>query len=689
MSSETQFRSLFADSPQPMWVFDKQSLRFLEVNDAAIARYGYSHDEFLAMRITDFGPQEDGPALLDDLGENTADHRKSKELRHRLKSGNIIDAEVSAHDTTWGDRDAVLVLAQDVTERKSYERQLQHHALHDALTGLPNRILFVDRLAHALRAAVRDDSSIAVLLMDLKSFKEVNDTFGHETGDLALPYLADRIRDAIRESDTVARLGDDEFAFVLPGVDATTVEPVVDKLRAALEDPFESEGRRLHLSPVLGVAVATGGNPDAGELLRRADVAMYVAKRAGTDFAVYQEGDDRHGTEQPGLLADLHDAVRNGELSLQFQPMVDTRTGEIEGVEAFARWAHPQHGMIPPSVFIEMAERTGLIKPLTLSVLDQALHQCRKWRDAGRNIDVAVNLSAQSLHDADLDNVVRERLERWDVPEGCLTLEITESAVMSNPERAMALLCRLRDLGVKLSIDDFGTGYSSLSYLKRLPVSEVKIDRSFVVDALVDASSVPIVRSIVELGHSLGLRVVAEGIEDEETMSLLQAIGCDLGQGYGLCRPASADDLEKWLASERALAAPPRTDALRILAVDDDLTYLKLVRTLLTSEGFDVFTATTAASALAAIQHTMPHLVLTDVNLSGMDGLELARQIRSNPEAQHVCIAALTGKPQPADERRARAVGCDSYAMKPDSTRNLLALVHHQLDVAYPKRNTA
>ena len=250
------------------------------------------------------------------------------------------------------------------------------------------------------------------------------------------------------------------------------------------------------------------------------------------------------------MLADLHDAVRNGEVFLHFQPKVDTRTGQLVAVEALARWDHPKRGMIPPDMFIEMAERTGLIKPLTLTILDQTLQQCRLWHDAGHDVNISVNLSAQSLHDPDFDTMIADRIEYWGVSPKLLTLEITESAVMSNPDRAMGLLCRLRDLGITISIDDFGTGYSSLSYLKQLPVSEVKIDRSFVTDVLQDPNSAPIVRSIVELGHNLGLHVVAEGVEDDETMALLHGMGCDLAQGYGVCRPTPAAGLDAWLGKK-------------------------------------------------------------------------------------------------------------------------------------------
>jgi len=548
--SEAQFRRLFAENPQPMWVYHRLSLRFLEVNDAAIVHYGYTRDEFLAMKIADIRPVEDVSSLLEGIEQSTADYREGKEWRHRLKSGRIIDVAVSAHNTHWGADDAVLIMSQDVTERKSFENRLQHQALHDALTGLPNRTLFVDRLDQALRATGRDKASIAVLLMDLNDFKEINDTFGHHIGDLALQYLAGCVRGAIRESDTVARLGGDEFAFVLPGVDAASVAVVVHKLREAFEKPFESEGRRLHLSPSVGIAISADDSADASELLRRADVAMYMAKNADTHFAVYQAEDDRHGPEQAALLADLHDAVRNGELFLHFQPKVDTRTGQLVAVEALARWDHPKRGMIPPDMFIEMAERTGLIKPLTLTILDQTLQQCRLWHDAGHDVNISVNLSAQSLHDPDFDTMIADRIEYWGVSPKLLTLEITESAVMSNPDRAMGLLCRLRDLGITISIDDFGTGYSSLSYLKQLPVSEVKIDRSFVTDVLQDPNSAPIVRSIVELGHNLGLHVVAEGVEDDETMALLHGMGCDLAQGYGVCRPTPAAGLDAWLGKK-------------------------------------------------------------------------------------------------------------------------------------------
>jgi diguanylate cyclase (GGDEF)-like protein/PAS domain S-box-containing protein len=675
-ASEERYRRLFAENPQPLWVFDRLSLRFLEVNEAAVAHYGYSRDEFLAMTIADIRPEEDVCRLTADVHESVPGLRGSKEWRHRTKDGRVIDVAVTAHSTTWVDRGAVLILALDITEQKHAEEQLRYQALHDPLTGLPNRVFLEERLQQALLDSGRDGEAIALLLMDIHDFKEINDTFGHHFGDLALDYLATCIRSAVRHSDTVARVDGDEFAVILPGVGEATAAVVAGKLRKALEQPFEFEGRRLHLVLSIGVALAADGTIDGTELLRRADVAMYTAKRTDEEFAVYQEENDRRSPAQAALLADFHDAVRQGDLFLHYQPKVDSRTGSLVGVEALVRWHHPEHGMIPPNVFIDMAERTGLIKPLTISVLDQALCQCRLWHENGLEIKVAVNLSAQSLHDPDLDMMIAERIKRWDVSPSWLTLEVTESAIMSNPDRAMGLLVRLRDMGITLSIDDFGTGYSSLAYLKRLPVSEVKIDRSFVTDMLEDQNSAPIVRSIVELGHSLGLSVVAEGAEDEETLALLRGIGCDVLQGFGLCRPVSSTALEEWLQGNRVLSRTAPTGNVRILVIEDNAAYLKLVRTLLTSEGFEVHTAVDAESALFALERMSPHLVLTDVNLPGVDGLELARLIRSSPAARKAVIVALTGRTNVADEIRARAVGCDRYTIKPESTRDLLTLVH-------------
>jgi len=426
----------------------------------------------------------------------------------------------------------------------------RHQALHDALTGLPNRTLFRDRTAQALLAARRDGGAVGVLVMDLDRFKDVNDSLGHHVGDLLLKRVGERIRERLRASDTVARLGGDEFAVLLPGVpDRATAASVARDLRVALEDPFilENDVQQIHAEPSIGVAVYPENGPDADMLLQHADVAMYEAKRGRLGVAEYDAERDQSSPARLALLADLRGAIDRDELVLHYQPKVNL-AGGIDGAEALLRWQHPERGLIPPAEFIPLAEQTRLMRPLTLWVLEAALRQSREWRRGGLDIALAVNLSAANLADPALPDDIAELLRRMDVPPERLTLEITESTAMADPSRAQALLVRLRDLGVGLSIDDFGTGHSSLAYLSSLPVTELKIDRSFVMSIVRDLDDAVIVRSTIDLGHNLGLRVVAEGVEDDETLHWLTDHGCDLAQGYGLTRPLPAADLAQWLS---------------------------------------------------------------------------------------------------------------------------------------------
>jgi len=440
--------------------------------------------------------------------------------------------------------------ALDITARARAEEALRRQALHDALTGLPNRTLLHDRLEQALCAAARDTGVVALLLFDLDRFKEVNDTLGHHAGDLLLQEVAARVRGALRASDTVARLGGDEFAVVLPGADAAAAVTATHTLLAVLAPPITLDGQALACTASIGIALAPTHGTDVATVLRRADVAMYVAKRAGGGYAVYDLAHDQHSPTRLTLETELRAALAAGALVLHYQPTVNVRSGRADRVEALVRWPHPQHGLIPPDQFIPLAEQTGLIVPLTYWVLETALRQCQAWERGGLRLGVAVNLSARALHDAQLPSTLAWLLRRYAVAPGALTLEITESALMIDPDQARVMLERLAALGVQLAIDDFGTGYSSLGYLKHLPVDEVKIDKSFVqsMSHTVTKDSA-IVRSIIELGHNLGLVVVAEGVEDHGAWERLRAAGCDVAQGYYMGRPVPAPDLERWMTT--------------------------------------------------------------------------------------------------------------------------------------------
>ena len=418
----------------------------------------------------------------------------------------------------------------------------EHQALHDALTGLPNRTLFHQRVNATLAAG--GGATHAVMLMDVDHFKEVNDTLGHHHGDELLREIAARLAQAVRPEDTVARLGGDEFAVLVPDLDrADSAVAVAERLLRALQAPMQIEGLSLEVTASIGIATHPAHGDRVEILLRHADVAMYQAKRAHSGHQVYRAENDRHSTRRLTLAAELRKAIDEGELELHFQPQTEVATGTVRGVEALVRWRHPTRGLIAPGDFIPLAERSGLITPLTSFVLDQALCQARGWRDSGLRLPIAVNLSARSFLDHELPAEIAALLAKWGTDAELLQLEITESMLMSDPDRARTVLERLTSQGLRLSIDDFGTGYSSLAQLKRLPVDEIKIDRSFVIDMGSSASDEAIVRSTIELAHNLGLSVVAEGVEDEASLRTLRRLGCDLAQGYHLGRPVPAESL--------------------------------------------------------------------------------------------------------------------------------------------------
>ncbi|MDQ2716925.1 MAG: bifunctional diguanylate cyclase/phosphodiesterase [Chloroflexota bacterium] len=426
--------------------------------------------------------------------------------------------------------------------------QLEIQATHDALTGLPNRSLLWSRLDQAMLLAHTDDIPAALLLLDLDRFKEVNDTLGHQVGDVLLQQIGPRLERCLRSTDLVARLGGDEFAIVLPATEAISAVQMAYMLLDALDAPFLIEEHALDIGGSIGVALTPQHGCDATTLLRCADVAMYAAKRSQSGQVLYTSEIDHYTPQKLAMVGALRQAIAGNELVLYYQPKIALAQGRMVGVEALVRWHHPVHGLIPPDEFIPLAERTGLIAPLTRWVLEHAIYQCRDWEQAGLPLQVAVNLSTRTLYDPQLLFLVTDLLQAAGVAPGRLMLEITEGTLMDDPERVRAVLERLRDIGVQIAIDDFGTGYSSLGYLKGLPIDEIKIDKTFVLGLGLDAEAadVAIVQAVVAMARPLGCVVVAEGVESEETGKVLQELGCDLAQGYYFSRPVPAAALEQW-----------------------------------------------------------------------------------------------------------------------------------------------
>jgi len=436
-------------------------------------------------------------------------------------------------------------------------QQLNYDSMHDSLTGLANRALFQDRAKQVL---LSPNTSAAVLLMDLDRFKEVNDTLGHHHGDLLLQEIAARLSRELRTDDLLARLGGDEFAVLMTDLTPDAAVATAERLRIALAKPMRLQGVEMEVAASIGVVHIDARSPhaerrDATVLLQQADVAMYTAKQHYSGVHVYQDELDGYSPRRLALAGGLRAAIEQGQLSLRFQPQAAASDGTVVGAEALVRWEHQDYGTVAPDDFISIAEQTGQIRELTRFVLDQALAQCRAWSDAGHPLAVSVNLSVRNLMEADLVDAVAELLTRHGVPGHQLTLEVTESHLMADPSRMADVLAALTDLGVRLSVDDFGTGYSSLAYLKQLPVSEVKIDKSFIRGLGGNSEDAAIVEAIIQLAHTLRLDVVAEGVEDAHAQQRLRALRCDTIQGYHLARPMHADDFHSWLCDE---AVPQR-----------------------------------------------------------------------------------------------------------------------------------
>jgi len=418
---------------------------------------------------------------------------------------------------------------------------LEYHALHDSLTNLGNR----NRL---------NQETFALLMLDLDRFKEVNDTLGHPVGDQLLIEVGIRLAGLLRDSDTIARFGGDEFAILLPTAHEIQASNVADKVAAALADPFHIEGQQLYTSASIGIASYPQHGHDASTLIQHADIAMYMAKKSTTGWAVYDSVQDRHSVGRLGLMAELRNAVSKNTLELHYQPKCDVSTNDIQSAEALLRWNHHEHGFVPPEEIISLAEQTGFIHDITVWVLETAIKQATQWIKKGIKLNIAVNLSAHNLQDEKIVKFIRELLAETGFSPKYLTLEITENAMMADPEHAVKILGHLSAMGIRLAVDDFGTGFSSLGYLKRLPVNELKIDKSFVMDMVKNDNDAVIVRSTIDLAHNLGLKVVAEGVEDKDTMDLLKILLCDTAQGYLISKPIPAKDFEVWLKSQKSQA---------------------------------------------------------------------------------------------------------------------------------------
>ncbi|MNR99531.1 Cyclic di-GMP phosphodiesterase Gmr [compost metagenome] len=529
------------------------------VNPAFTRITGYSPEETLGRHISFLWGKDRGQPGIEELRSIALEQREGHAvLRNYRKDGALFwsDLYIAPVKDDTGAVSHFVIALYDITATKRYESELEFQTNRDALTGLANRSLLRDRLSQAISYAHRYNHPIWIAFVDLDRFKFVNDTLGHQAGDILLKATAERLQAAVRDTDTVSRMGGDEFVLILPErTDAGLSTGIVQRIMDGIAQPLTIEGHEFFISSSIGVAVYPNDGTTPEELIKHADIAMYRAKETGrNNFQFYTSSMNERALERLRIEGDLRNALERGEFILHYQPQLDLRTGDIVGVEALIRWQHPELGMIPPMRFIGLAEETGLIVPIGTWVIREACRQNMAWQEQGLGtLRMAVNLSARQFAQQDLLQSIASVLTETKLPPQCLEIELTESLVMADVDHAIGILRELKALGVQLSIDDFGTGYSSLSYLKRFPIDVLKIDRSFVNDITTDPDDAAIVASIISLAHSLRLIVIAEGVETEEQLAYLQQHDCDLIQGYFFSRPVTSDALETMLRDNKRL----------------------------------------------------------------------------------------------------------------------------------------
>ncbi len=558
-TSEQRFRALVLHSSDVVSVVDTDSV--VQYQSESIERvFGHHAHRLVDAPLTSIFEPEAATALLEALKAASLRSRGSAVIELPLvrADGRICQAEIAVTNLLEDPAVGALVLnMRDVTERRELENQLIHEAFHDTLTGLANRALFTDRVGQALQRRADSEFRIAVLFLDLDGFKETNDSQGHAAGDAMLMEVASRLMDAVRAEDTVARLGGDEFAVLIRCLhddEENNARAVAERIRTALSTPFAIDNQPAVIRASIGIAYADSGADDAGQLLRNADLAMYRAKAAGEGgFVLYNPTMHAALVDRLQVATDLRTGLEQGHFELYYQPEVDMNGGDIIGFEALIRWHHPIRGLVPPDQFIPLAESTGLIRPLGQWVLEQACRQAAIWSQAmDRQIGMAVNVSSHQLGQSDFLAVVANALSSTGIAPGQLCLEMTESVLMNDTEDVLRLLNQLKDLGIRLAIDDFGTGYSSLSYLHRFPFDTLKIDRSFVERVTSPSGEATLARTIVQLGHGLGVTTVAEGLENRAQYDALRRIGCNIGQGFLISKPVPAEQATELLAAEQA-----------------------------------------------------------------------------------------------------------------------------------------
>ncbi|MDZ4262028.1 MAG: EAL domain-containing protein [Pseudomonadota bacterium] len=555
----TKLGSLLKYSWDEIYLFHDETLTFVEVSEGALRNLGYSLTEMQCMTVDAIKPEIDHNVfeeMVQHLRRGLVE-QEVFETTHQRKDGSRYPVEVRlqyCHDVA---PPLFMAVVQDISERQRYIAELERKALYDELTGLPNRALLCDRLGEWVKQARRNHTVFAVLVLEISLIKEIDDVLGYETGDELIKQVATRMVDNLRQSDVVGHLGVGVFALLLSLDEAEKIRLLIAKLIRLVQMPVVIGDVAVDIDVSIGATLHPSHGDEPNVLLRHADMALQHAKAELLSHMIYEDGSHPFSLRRLQLIAELRQAIMNDQLVLHYQPKVNVATGMVESVEALVRWPLGQESQwVGPAEFIPLAEQTGLIYPLTALVLRQAVNQCRLWLAMGINIKVAVNLSARNLLDPTLTEAINAILTDNGVPASNITLEVTESMMMRQPERALEVLNQLHGRGMGVSIDDYGTGYSSLAYLKQLPVHELKIDQSFIRNMLINKDDAIIVRSTIELAHNLGLRVVAEGVEDYATWTMLDSLGCDLIQGYFASRPASAADFEAWYQRNGARFIP-------------------------------------------------------------------------------------------------------------------------------------
>ena len=548
-SREQRFQSLIEQTTDLILILDAIGMyRFASPSHLRIL--GYAPEDLVGTNILGLIHPVDlpntFPALVGAFQERNS--IISFEVRMRHANGSWVILECTGRNCldNWA-IEGLVIDAHDITERKAMEEQLRRSASYDALTNLPNRISLQEAMAQAITLAGHAKSTFALIIVGLNRFKEINNMFGHESGDVLLQQIGLRLSQEVSTTEMVARLEGDEFAILLPGADRDYTQQIIETVDEALKKPLNVGEYSIYVEVSIGAVLYPEHGLDSLTLLRHADIAMYMAREIHTSAAFYETQHDQSIGLRLALAGALPQAITGNELQLYYQPKVDVETMQVQDVEALIRWISPVHGFISPDQFISLAEQTGSIHALTQWVLETAIQQCRTWLQAGLGIAIAVNISVWNLRDALLPEKISALLTRYDVPPHLLSIEVTESAVMTDMEKAIDVLRRIADLGIAISVDDFGTGYSSLAYLKRLPVNALKIDQSFVRNMTANEADTIIVQSTIQLAHNLGLKVVAEGVEDQLALDLLRTYGCDTVQGYFFSRPTPSRDFEKWV----------------------------------------------------------------------------------------------------------------------------------------------